>query len=436
MHLVAEAIGTRIKAIVHTETQDGKGLIDAHFAIMMRHVWEFVNSGNNASTEDELVTALRSYGCVSNTVVELIFHDRLHLENYVKANKIGLEKFESAGRHNEVMFFDDRIEVFEYSGSNSSKSISFSPSVNIQSESDDLDDMVVQHTSLDTHDSLDTFAEAIYDIYSIRSIGCLNEGAMYADAEDCINVEEPIFKGHITGCELYDTHTARYRHRIRTHNTMATPCDENILGDDVDTDDVLFTCHIFCRQFRNDCNLQSHRCIVKDTSNTVVQFCVKYAMQCIHGGRLGLVQASSIPTTVDSVPPDLLRDLRHLDIAVHFGPLWAIRPPHGKAYGKKYIDFFIADIEDIVNRGFRDKSKRMGPGKIRPLLLSRYPDRFDIPCDTEIQTVITRLVQKYKKHMQIHGSSDEIIRLKKGTRSHVKDCFKKSLVELFAGIQT
>ena len=36
--------------IIHTETQDGKCSIDAHFVIAMRHVVRYVNSGNNVMT--------------------------------------------------------------------------------------------------------------------------------------------------------------------------------------------------------------------------------------------------------------------------------------------------------------------------------------------------------------------------------------------------
>eukprot|EP00957_Ditylum_brightwellii_P193865 14763734-Ditylum_brightwellii.AAC.1 len=58
----------------------------------------------------------------------------------------------------------------------------------------------------------------------------------------------------------------------------------------------------------------------------------------------------------------------HLDIAhseqyvpqfdiVNFHPGWGRRPPHGHVYGKKYIDNFIAGIEEAMNIGFCDKSK-------------------------------------------------------------------------------
>lgn len=38
----------------------------------------------------------------------------------------------------------------------------------------------------------------------------------------------------------------------------------------------------------------------------------------------------------------------------------------------------------------------MGPGKIRALLHNSFPGRLDVPSETEIQTVIARLVLKFK----------------------------------------
>ena len=49
----------RLHTFVHTETQDGKSIVDAHFAIAMTHVNSFVwNYAQNVITPHQLVRAL------------------------------------------------------------------------------------------------------------------------------------------------------------------------------------------------------------------------------------------------------------------------------------------------------------------------------------------------------------------------------------------
>ena len=92
-------------------------------------------------------------------------------------------------------------------------------------------------------------------------------------------------------------------------------------------------------------------------------------------------------------------------VSFHRG--WARRPPHGYAYDKKYVDNYSHDIEEIVNVGFHDKSKRMGPSKIRQHLISKYPGEIDLPFEGEIQVVIARLLGKWKKN----GCKTDFVRL-------------------------
>eukprot|EP00957_Ditylum_brightwellii_P028342 2140484-Ditylum_brightwellii.AAC.2 len=52
--------------------QDGKGCIDAHFAMAIQHVIELCCMGSNVATPIELLNALNMNGGISNTVTELI----------------------------------------------------------------------------------------------------------------------------------------------------------------------------------------------------------------------------------------------------------------------------------------------------------------------------------------------------------------------------
>jgi hypothetical protein len=54
--------GITIPRFIHTETQDGKGSIDAQFAIVMRHITASVDSGMDCSTAKELLEVFKSRG--------------------------------------------------------------------------------------------------------------------------------------------------------------------------------------------------------------------------------------------------------------------------------------------------------------------------------------------------------------------------------------
>ena len=69
-----------LKSFVHTETQDGKSSIDAHFAVCMRHVLQYVDTGNNVISPLQLYQALNTNGGVTNTVTSMYDLDRNALE--------------------------------------------------------------------------------------------------------------------------------------------------------------------------------------------------------------------------------------------------------------------------------------------------------------------------------------------------------------------
>ncbi|EFX76844.1 hypothetical protein DAPPUDRAFT_106758 [Daphnia pulex] len=64
--------GVCIRRFIHTETQDGKSVLDAHFARSSQIVDDLSKEGNDVVTPTQLVTALKSYGGLENCVAELI----------------------------------------------------------------------------------------------------------------------------------------------------------------------------------------------------------------------------------------------------------------------------------------------------------------------------------------------------------------------------
>lgn len=60
-----------VAKFIHSETQDGKSLLDVHFSIPMKHVSIYVAEGNYVTTPSDLFTALLSNGGLTNSMTEL-----------------------------------------------------------------------------------------------------------------------------------------------------------------------------------------------------------------------------------------------------------------------------------------------------------------------------------------------------------------------------
>lgn len=75
---VARENGFALRKFIHTETQDGKSLIDAHFAIDMRHRSRVVAKGKDFTTTASLFTALTGVSGLRNSAAELLRIDHGH----------------------------------------------------------------------------------------------------------------------------------------------------------------------------------------------------------------------------------------------------------------------------------------------------------------------------------------------------------------------
>jgi hypothetical protein len=83
MYKIAKYHGLELVIYIHTGVQDGKGPIDGHFATAMAHVQQFCNRGNDILTPEDIVTALRSNGGVSNSLAEMVAVNRDAMQKFV-----------------------------------------------------------------------------------------------------------------------------------------------------------------------------------------------------------------------------------------------------------------------------------------------------------------------------------------------------------------
>ena len=63
--IIADSHGMYLKSMVYNEAQCGKGPVDAHFAVCMRHIYSYmVQNSADCATPAQVVYALRSNGGV------------------------------------------------------------------------------------------------------------------------------------------------------------------------------------------------------------------------------------------------------------------------------------------------------------------------------------------------------------------------------------
>ena len=110
-----------ITKLGHSETQDGKGLVDSHFAIAMRHLLHFmkcvsVNKIHQIRTPEGLAFALAWGNGVHNSLVQLIEVNRLHTERLASFFKHYFsEMLRFIGRASEIQFIKptpNQINIF------------------------------------------------------------------------------------------------------------------------------------------------------------------------------------------------------------------------------------------------------------------------------------------------------------------------------------
>jgi hypothetical protein len=105
----------RIKRLIHSETQDGKCLIDAHFTRGTRHVIRYIKTtpsteNKRVTSPKELAEALDWNGGIQNSRVQLIALDRTKLSQFTKAiEDITAQALEYFSRLSDIHFVSERF---------------------------------------------------------------------------------------------------------------------------------------------------------------------------------------------------------------------------------------------------------------------------------------------------------------------------------------
>ena len=80
-----------------------------------------------------------------------------------------------------------------------------------------------------------------------------------------------------------------------------------------------------------------------------------------------------------------------------FKPGWARRPQHGTLYDESYIKHYVEDLTDMFKVGEEESARKIGEEKMREVLVTKYPNNFSIPSETDIKKFTNAMFQKSKK---------------------------------------
>jgi hypothetical protein len=441
------SLGIKILSLLHTETQDGKGLADGHFSVAFKHVVEYLitrlmNEFRKVCTPPALTDALASKNGLNNSGVQLNYIDREKQAQFeALLSSIVVQASEYFARANEYIFdpeADDKAEwakldlskvenwaavsfeirVYAYSriGSGARFQVNFADGsfTHIPDESNIPGEpaastpatMVPAFADLDDDASFTDEEDDVYidNEFSISYLDDQNDSEdeesseAEEDSDDSIDEPEdeeermygkPEFKPTVTGVSVSKRLTFGI---IRgKEETM-----KHILKQAAQKDD-------------------------QNPEQSVVARAIAMASESMGSEK------STIRDGKADMPEYNLADNYTLpDTIWHRNQGWARRPGReGGMYGKSYLTgAYKEDIQAMFERGSRTPSEKMSAAEMREELEAKYPGRYRYPGDHEITTYISSLFLAEKKTGSSSGSRRE-----KKIPEEIEDKIRSLMVE-------
>ncbi|KAF1313432.1 hypothetical protein FI667_g17364, partial [Globisporangium splendens] len=377
--------GIDIVRLIHTETQDGKGVLGSHFARSMQVLIAWVREGNNCITPTQTVIGLKSHGGLPNSVVELVEHDRSSLQKLVTdAKQMEKQLRACVSRANEVQVSwsatsspinrkgnvkysqcpDFELKVFAASGIGGGGSFRCSPSRNVcrvlHPSSIAFDDANREEEREQEEDECHPGGADDWDSMPLQDSS--DSDGEYSDESQTEVIEMSVTTGLVTGVRIATQgqirrRTLRWRHKPR----------------------------------QNDHSQAEVR------SRDVVSFAVRSAILMHSAGEVFVQDRASLYGRQ--------RSSQEFVLPQAFNSGWAARPKRGSLYGKPYIESFCDDIKSLFMEGERSAASKMGPGRMLEMLRINYPGRYDLPTENEIRQEITKLKIQASQRLLEGGES-------------------------------
>ena len=466
-----------ISEYLHSETQDGKTILDAHYGTCVRHLKKFMkvwrpNVVTRIQTPKGLAFALTYSGGLLNSVVQLVQIDHMKLETLrQKFEPITQKLKEYFNRVNHIYFEpisdsstndpDDVILngtfTFEASAfSGVGRKVKFFINFNdkevrpddialaeIQSVLAGNDKRISKQVTFGTEDTPNNDDELIID----------NDSSSFDFTYHPLSSR----KSKVNGL-------SRMKNTKRHKGAMDSESDDSDSSfeissesDDEDDDDInnmhgvvyndcidinyaepheeYYGKHLFYTNLKIVKQLlvgtpKPHLNLMDDSIGKVIK---KKSRRLIPNGKVirndaiakAIRYASTVISTSNYFKDQKAENQLYLETESFcpssnqiFKPGWARRPAHGESYGDSYITHYKDDLYKYYTAGELDSNKKMSAGKMREMLMRDYPSRFSIPGETEIKSWIG--AQQTKKKYQKKGTRDG------GGRGRPSKDYKKS----------
>ena len=428
----------RIKTFIHTETQDGKTVLDAHFARCMRFLSHFMktwkrNKITRINTANGLGFALAWNGGMKNVMVQVIKTDRTQMNNIQQVFEPIIKKMKQFfTRVNHINFIsetsiDNKLELINQ----------FNFKIGIQSYSNigrvstfevDLAEATVtpdQYVQQEINFNLNGYQ------VSVEPNDFEDDGVeLDNEASDCHNSTKNSPTNQ-TSVEVLDFTVERQkRDDDRSPNdanisdeyssdtssdeesNLATGMNTNAVDNRIYTvpDSTIFSVNAMItkteiskilhlgsarqRKLPQESNGKKSKKKVtfefNNDRNDVITRSIRFANDHIIRGGLIVKDAHMTDASLSQA------EEFELD-STHYQRGWARRTKiEGSLYGKSYISNYLDDIEELFQRGKKNSSDKMSPAQMRDALIAKYPNRFTIPSETVIKQEIGRLFSQFK----------------------------------------
>lgn len=434
--LISNSTGIFIERFIHTETVDGKGMIDNHFAVMMKRVRAYCDAGFNVSTPTQLVAALQYKGGSQNTVVELIKHNRERLRELVARHQRGLDALQkSLKRMNEIEFSQETpslLKCWQYSNVGEpeiyhllghsgaagrpelSKGTSEAPT-NVASG----DEVAVDGASENGSDGVGDSASVRPTVLEILGIES-NEGAIgggddddsdmdldeelreVSSAADAANASNTTLTGYTI------EHPKALKRRVRRWKIRADKLHErekiesktcrqrggsnNGGSDEEDILDSDAVCTVCSRSFLSSKFMERHVCKPNAGPRTLISMAPKRALALLEAGDVEIETLAASDIGSDAVI-DSLPDLESFGVPHDFVLGWARRPKQDQLYGDTYLESYKDELREMFLLG-DEKGRRMTAELMATTLRQRHPHTYTLPGVPAVESYISQLAQQ------------------------------------------
>ncbi len=442
-----------IESYQHSETQDGKSLLDAHFATSNRHLVTFMktwrdNRVTRINTAKGLSHALSFNLGLKNSIIQLVELNRTRLEElknifsnlmkqcgeyYSRANCIKFYKTSNDGWDNNNKEYMEEVrkqhftyEVRAYSNINPAVKCN----IDLNEDKFNIEDNMNSSSALETmpsdQDNSDTVTEDAGEVVDTTADTIQPSISDFSSFR--VSKANLLQQLEVVGAfSLLGMHPKAMLDQQQMDDVT---CDDSDSDSDleyndkelenVDDDDDILDDYFLSEDnertygkppmaiFSEDLMITGTKVIrwlplgairkKKATTNKQRKLSQKNMI-------IGIVDRAVVYAKNNIVQSNLFLHRTQIDPITNdandykiepFVSGWAKRKGHGKSYGVSYISQYEDDLKRMFEVGIENSSNKMNAAKMRDNLITLYPGRFSIPGETQIRQFIGKLSQQQK----------------------------------------